>query len=139
MTLSHWLALSSVKDHEKRQTYIDTLFKQGLTANDLEAEIKGRPKSDKGPRQGGRQHKSPTSGVAGLQKAGGLAQVLQPFAALYLLILAVLGPLLTKESERIYGLLATLFGRLNRLWRRGRREAEDRGSRIEGRGSRVEE
>jgi len=31
--------------------------------------------------------------------------VLQPFAALYVLILAVLGPLLTKESERIYDLM----------------------------------
>jgi len=31
--------------------------------------------------------------------------VLQPFAALYVLILAVLGPLLTKESERIYNIL----------------------------------
>jgi len=31
--------------------------------------------------------------------------VMQPFAALYVLILAVLGPLLTKESERIYQLI----------------------------------
>jgi monovalent cation:H+ antiporter-2, CPA2 family len=47
--------------------------------------------------------------MANLAKAGGLAPVLQPFAALYVLILAVLGPLLTKESERIYDLLAKLF------------------------------
>jgi len=76
--------------------------------------------------------------MANLAKAGGLAPVLQPFAALYVLILAVLGPLLTKESERIYGFMARLFGRLKRLWRRDRREAEDRGSRIEDRGSRIE-
>jgi monovalent cation:H+ antiporter-2, CPA2 family len=49
--------------------------------------------------------------MANLANAGGLLQVLQPFAALYVLILAVLGPLLTKESERIYDLLARLFRR----------------------------
>ena len=43
--------------------------------------------------------------MANLARNGGLLQVLQPFAALYVLILAVLGPLLTKESERIYDLL----------------------------------
>ena len=57
--------------------------------------------------------------MANLAKAGGLAPVLQPFAALYVLILAVLGPLLTKESERIYDLLARLFGRLKRIADRG--------------------
>ncbi|HEU0184081.1 MAG TPA: cation:proton antiporter [Blastocatellia bacterium] len=50
--------------------------------------------------------------MANLAKAGGLSPVLQPFAALYVLILAVLGPLLTKESERIYDLLAKLFGKV---------------------------
>src|SRR5262249_52880661 len=53
--------------------------------------------------------------MANLAKAGGLAPVLQSFAALYVLILAVLGPLLTKESERIYGFMARLFGRLKRI------------------------
>jgi len=43
--------------------------------------------------------------MANLARTGGLLPVLQPFAALYVLILAVLGPLLTKESERIYDLL----------------------------------
>jgi monovalent cation:H+ antiporter-2, CPA2 family len=49
--------------------------------------------------------------MANLAKAGGLLPVLQPFAALYVLILAVLGPLLTKESERIYDLLGKTFKR----------------------------
>ncbi|HET6862382.1 MAG TPA: cation:proton antiporter [Pyrinomonadaceae bacterium] len=40
--------------------------------------------------------------MANLAKTGGLLPVLQPFAALYVLILAVLGPLLTRESERIF-------------------------------------
>src|SRR6185503_11184005 len=46
--------------------------------------------------------------MANLARNGGLLPVLQPFAALYVLILAVLGPLLTKESERIYELLVKL-------------------------------
>jgi monovalent cation:H+ antiporter-2, CPA2 family len=40
--------------------------------------------------------------LANLAKAGGLLPIIQPFAALYVLILAILGPILTKESERIY-------------------------------------
>jgi CPA2 family monovalent cation:H+ antiporter-2 len=43
--------------------------------------------------------------MANLAEAGGLLPILQPFAALYVLILAVLGPLLTKESSRIYRML----------------------------------
>jgi K+/H+ antiporter YhaU regulatory subunit KhtT len=46
-----------------------------------------------------------------LAASGGLLPVLQPFAALYVLILAVLGPLLTKESERIHDLLTKAFKR----------------------------
>ncbi|HVF92244.1 MAG TPA: cation:proton antiporter [Blastocatellia bacterium] len=48
--------------------------------------------------------------MANLARTGGLLPVLQPFAALYVLILAVLGPLLTKESGRVYALYAMLFG-----------------------------
>ncbi|MDR6549061.1 cation:proton antiporter [Paenibacillus qinlingensis] len=40
--------------------------------------------------------------MANLAKAGGLLPIVQPFAALYVLILAVLGPLLTKETKLIY-------------------------------------
>ncbi|WIL36707.1 K(+)/H(+) antiporter subunit KhtU [Bacillus stercoris] len=43
--------------------------------------------------------------VANLGIAGGLSATLKPFAALYVLILAILGPLVTKESKRIYRLL----------------------------------
>ncbi|QRG68832.1 cation:proton antiporter [Brevibacillus choshinensis] len=43
--------------------------------------------------------------MANLGKAGALMELLQPFAALYVLILAILGPLLTKESKKIYGVL----------------------------------
>lgn len=42
--------------------------------------------------------------IVNLALAGGLAAVLQPFAALYVLINASISPLLAKESERIYEL-----------------------------------
>lgn len=60
--------------------------------------------------------------MANLAKSGGLLSVLQPFAALYVLILAVLGPLLTRESERIHSLFARL-SRQNRL--KGSREPNE--------------
>lgn len=43
--------------------------------------------------------------LANMGKAGGLATFIQPFAALYVLILAILGPLLTKESKHVYNFL----------------------------------
>jgi CPA2 family monovalent cation:H+ antiporter-2 len=43
--------------------------------------------------------------MANLAKAGNLLPVLQPFAALYVLILAVFGPVLTREGPRIYELM----------------------------------
>jgi CPA2 family monovalent cation:H+ antiporter-2 len=49
--------------------------------------------------------------VAKLAQTGGLLPLIQPFAALYVLILASLAPLLAKESERIYDLTAKLFRR----------------------------
>ena len=59
--------------------------------------------------------------IVNLALAGGLMPVLQPFAALYVLILASASPLLAKESERIYGLFAKLFSR------RGKTKAADEG------------
>jgi len=44
--------------------------------------------------------------VAKLAQSRGLLPLIQPFAALYVLILATFAPLLAKESERIYTLLA---------------------------------
>ncbi len=44
--------------------------------------------------------------LANLARNGGLLAVLQPFAALYVLLLSLLGPLITKESRRIYALFA---------------------------------
>ncbi len=59
--------------------------------------------------------------MANLAKAGGLLPIVQPFAALYVLILAVLGPLLTKETKVIYKGLDRVFklSRLNREKQKG--------------------
>ena len=47
--------------------------------------------------------------MANLGRDGGLLAILQPFAALYVLILAVLGPFLTMQSRAVYEALNTLF------------------------------
>jgi monovalent cation:H+ antiporter-2, CPA2 family len=52
--------------------------------------------------------------IVNLAIAGGLLPVLQPFAALYVLILASASPLLAKESERIHDLFMRLLSRLRR-------------------------
>ena len=46
--------------------------------------------------------------IASLAQAGGLLGILQPFAALYVLILAGASPLLAKESERVYEIVMKL-------------------------------
>jgi CPA2 family monovalent cation:H+ antiporter-2 len=51
--------------------------------------------------------------VANLGAAAGLLPILQPFAALYVLIMAVLGPLLAKESTRIYQGIRKISGPRN--------------------------
>ena len=52
--------------------------------------------------------------VAKLAQAGGLLAIIQPFAALYVLLLATFAPLLAKESERVYDFFSRLFARLSR-------------------------
>ena len=47
--------------------------------------------------------------LANLAIAGSLMPIIKPFAALYVLILAILGPILTKESKRIFSLLDKIF------------------------------
>ncbi|WP_339236562.1 cation:proton antiporter [Paenibacillus sp. FSL R5-0517] len=52
--------------------------------------------------------------MANIGKAGGLMVSIQSFAVLYVLILAVLGPILTKESPRIYAQYERLRKRVKR-------------------------
>lgn len=47
--------------------------------------------------------------VANLGIAGGLMDILSPFSALYVLTLAILGPIMTKESKRIFLFLNRIF------------------------------
>jgi CPA2 family monovalent cation:H+ antiporter-2 len=47
--------------------------------------------------------------LANLAKSGGLLDVIQPFAALYVLLFAILGPLLTKESRWVYNRLRPIL------------------------------
>ncbi len=47
--------------------------------------------------------------MANMGKAGGLLPVLQSFAVMYVLILAIAGPLLTKESKNIYNLFHKVY------------------------------
>jgi CPA2 family monovalent cation:H+ antiporter-2 len=58
--------------------------------------------------------------IASLAQAGGLLAILQPFAALYVLILASASPLLAKESERIYDFLIKAI-----RWRPKRKKKAD--------------
>lgn len=53
--------------------------------------------------------------VAKLAQAGGLLPLLQPFAALYVLILATFAPLLAKESEAIYEFVSARLTRRKKL------------------------
>lgn len=53
--------------------------------------------------------------VAKLAQAGGLLPLLQPFAALYVLLLATFAPLLAKESEAIYDFVGRVFTRRKRM------------------------
>lgn len=49
--------------------------------------------------------------LANLAKVGGLLSILQPFSAVYVVTLAVLGPLLTRESRRIWKLITRFLPR----------------------------
>ncbi len=49
--------------------------------------------------------------MANMGKAGGLMPVLQSFVVVYVLILAIVAPLLTKESKRIYNFCNYIYGK----------------------------
>jgi CPA2 family monovalent cation:H+ antiporter-2 len=51
--------------------------------------------------------------MANLARTGSLLPILQPFAALYVLVLAILGPLLTMQSRAVFEQLNKVFH-----WRR---------------------
>ena len=70
--------------------------------------------------------------IVNLAIAGGLLTVLQPFAALYVLILASASPLLAKESDRIYDLYVRLTLRLKKLFSpRKKKPADEEAEKVE--------
>ena len=66
--------------------------------------------------------------IVNLAIAGGLMSILQPFAALYVLILAAASPLLAKETEAIYTLALKLFPKKEAPPEKAAREEADEGS-----------
>jgi CPA2 family monovalent cation:H+ antiporter-2 len=66
--------------------------------------------------------------------AGGLTAALQPFAALYVLILASVSPLLAKESDRIYDLFVSVVERFKKLLSRRKKKetTEDEVEEVQG-------
>jgi CPA2 family monovalent cation:H+ antiporter-2 len=65
--------------------------------------------------------------MANIGKAGGLMPAIQSFAVLYVLLLAVLGPLLTKESKRIHQYSRTVSDKIRQtsLFKRKENEKEE--------------
>jgi CPA2 family monovalent cation:H+ antiporter-2 len=61
--------------------------------------------------------------VANLAAAAGLAAIIQPFSAMYVLILAIAGPLLAKESKHIYAALNRIFG-----WSKAKEKVKHKGT-----------
>lgn len=49
--------------------------------------------------------------VASLAATGGLGGIIQPFAAMYVLILSILGPLITRETGRLFALVRRVVSR----------------------------
>ncbi|MNW29821.1 K(+)/H(+) antiporter YhaU [compost metagenome] len=47
--------------------------------------------------------------MANLGREGGLLAILQPFAAIYVLILAIMAPILTKQSKSVFNVLNKVF------------------------------
>jgi CPA2 family monovalent cation:H+ antiporter-2 len=72
--------------------------------------------------------------IVNLAIAGGLTAVLQPFAALYVLILASVSPLLAKESDRIYDLFVSVVERFKKLLSRRKKKetTEDEVEEVQG-------
>ncbi len=50
--------------------------------------------------------------MANMGKVGGLLPVIQSFAVIYVLLLAIIGPILTKESKTIYHFVNTIYVRI---------------------------
>lgn len=68
VTVSHWLQLMKIEDPQSRERMLERVYREALSANDLEREIRaGVAGPTRHTRQGGRRPKVPTNPVVGLQ------------------------------------------------------------------------
>jgi len=75
LSIGHWFKLMQLKDRKTQEKMLDRIFKESLTVNELEKEVRALGSKDKkNARQGGRKPATPTSPIAGLQTAFQLAQ-----------------------------------------------------------------
>lgn len=84
MSLSHWLQLVKVSDPKKQQKYIDQIFKESWSANDLEKQIQASGDIRSASRQGGRKHTVPSNPMVGLHKEQQLAHSFNNYVGLAL-------------------------------------------------------
>lgn len=68
MTVTHWLQLMKISEEKAREKMLDRVYKESMSANDLEKEIRaGAGGKTKNARQGGRKPKTPSNPMVGLQ------------------------------------------------------------------------
>lgn len=99
LTVSHWTALAQIKEPDEQERMLKRTRAESLTANDLEAEIRGGAAKTRNVRAGGRKPKVPSSPMAGLHKTGGLAQKMVNFGPVA--NTAVFEPLLDLAPDKV--------------------------------------
>lgn len=67
LTLQHWSQLRKIAEQKDREKLLNRVFKESLSANELEKEVRAGSKT-KHSRQGGRKPGIPTSVLAGVQQ-----------------------------------------------------------------------
>jgi hypothetical protein len=79
LSLQHWLALTKLSEQEDREKMMRRVFKESLSAAEVDNEIKAGAGGKRNARQGGRKPGVPTSPLAGLQKCFAISQQLNRF------------------------------------------------------------
>lgn len=68
LTVTHWLQLMKISEEKAREKMLDRVYRESMSANDLEKEIRaGAGGKTKNARQGGRKPKTPSNPMVGLQ------------------------------------------------------------------------
>lgn len=75
LSIGHWFKIMQLKDRKAQDKMLDRVFRESLSVNELEKEVRALGSKDKkNARQGGRKPATPTSPIAGLQTAFQIAQ-----------------------------------------------------------------